>query len=48
MRWAPKTVVMWDNRSVLHNAMTDFFAARGNTGYRRVMHRVTIEGDRPQ
>ena len=48
IRWAPGTVVMWDNRSVLHNAVTDFFEARGNAGYRRVMQRVTIEGDRPQ
>lgn len=47
IRWAPKTVVMWDNRSVMHNAVTDFFKSRGNTGYRRVMQRVTIEGDRP-
>lgn len=48
IRWAPRTLVMWDNRSVMHNALTDFFTARGNTGHRRVMHRVTLQGDRPR
>jgi taurine dioxygenase len=48
VRWAADTLVMWDNRSVMHNAMADYFESRGNTGYRRVMQRVTIQGDRPQ
>ncbi len=48
IRWRPGMAVMWDNRSVLHNAMTDYFPGRGNTAFRRVMHRVTICGDRPR
>jgi taurine dioxygenase len=48
IRWRPGMAVMWDNRSVLHNAMTDYFPGRGNCGFRRVMHRVTICGDRPR
>ena len=48
IRWEAGMAVMWDNRSVLHNAMTDYFPGRTNCGFRRVMHRVTICGDRPR
>lgn len=39
--WRPDTLVIWDNRCVLHNALFDY------EGYTRRMHRVTIEGERP-
>jgi taurine dioxygenase len=39
-RWAPGTLALWDNRCVQHALVFDKL-------YPRVMHRVTMAGDRP-
>ena len=47
-RWSPGSVLIWDNRVVLHNALNDdFSAARNGSGFRRVLHRATLAGERP-
>jgi taurine dioxygenase len=40
-RWAPKMLLMWDNRCTMH------LAEGGYDGHLRVMHRTTVAGDRP-
>ena len=45
-KWTENAVAIWDNRSVLHYAISDFFPGKG-LGYERVMDRIAIEGDRP-
>ena len=47
-RWTRGSVLIWDNRVVMHNALNDDFSAAGNgSGFRRVLHRATLEGERP-
>tara|TARA_Y100000996_G_scaffold148019_1_gene114009 strand:+ start:1056 stop:1886 length:831 start_codon:yes stop_codon:yes gene_type:complete len=46
-KWTENAVAIWDNRSTLHQGLTDFFPGRG-LGYERVMDRIAIEGDQPQ
>ena len=45
-QWTENAVAIWDNRSTLHQGLTDFFPGRG-LGYERIMDRIAIEGDIP-
>jgi taurine dioxygenase len=38
--WEPNSIAFWDNRSAQHLAVADYHE-------RRVMHRVTVQGDKP-
>jgi taurine dioxygenase len=40
--WTPNAIAFWDNRAAQHNPVNDYH------GFRRVMHRITLKGDRPR
>ena len=40
--WQQGSLALWDNRCALHNPINDYH------GHRRVMHRITLAGDRPR
>ena len=39
--WQAGDIALWDNRCVLHHPVNDYH------GYKRLMHRVTLKGERP-
>ncbi len=40
--WQPASIALWDNRCAQHNPVNDYH------GFRRVMLRITLAGDRPR
>jgi taurine dioxygenase len=45
-QWTVNVLAIWDNRSVIHQSLTDFFPDKG-LDYERIMDRIAIEGDQP-
>jgi taurine dioxygenase len=41
-QWCVGSLALWDNRAALHYPINDYH------GYRRIMHRITLKGDRPK
>ena len=41
LRWRPGTIAFWDNRATQHNPINDYH------GYKRLMHRITLAGEKP-
>jgi len=41
-QWRPGSLAFWDNRCAMHNPINDYH------GFRRVMHRITLAGDKPR
>jgi taurine dioxygenase len=39
--WQPNSLAFWDNRCAMHNPVNDYH------GFRRIMNRITLKGDRP-
>jgi taurine dioxygenase len=39
--WQVNSIAIWDNRCAMHNPVNDYH------GFRRRMHRITLEGDIP-
>jgi len=39
--WEPNCLAFWDNRCTQHNPVNDYH------GFKRVLHRITLEGDKP-
>ena len=46
-KWTENAIAIWDNRSVQHYAIADFYPNKG-LGFERIMDRIAIEGDHPQ
>lgn len=40
--WRPGSIAFWDNQACHHNPINDY------NGFKRVMHRITLAGKRPQ